>query len=183
MKIVLVALTCFILGGAAVYSFNQYQIIEKENKELKLKVKSDTGELSPAPKGMVVISPTGEKVMDEKKAEGSIQGTLGYPSSGIPELFVYAFDSTNEKKYFMIETAVNQMTFTMNGIPAGSYYVVAYAKDYAVSGAYTKMVPCGLSVECTDHSMIAVTVLPGETTKGVEVKDWYAPEGTFPKKP
>lgn len=183
MKIVLVAITCFILGGAAFYSFNQYQNVLEENKMLKLK----TPALSPTTSVAVDVSKapqvSPEAKMEKKAEEGSIEGTLGYPAGGIPKLEVYAFNSSNMKNYFMIETAVNQTSFEITGVLPGTYYVVAYPTDYSISGAYTKMVPCGLSVDCKDHSMIPVTVKAGEVTKGVEVKDWYAPDDAFPKKP
>ena len=84
---------------------------------------------------------------------------------------------------YSVETAVNQSTFEISGMEQGTYHVVAYPKEYAVSGGYTKAVPCGLSVDCKDHALIDVVVNPGEATKGIEVKDWYASEGAFPKKP
>ena len=44
-------------------------------------------------------------------------------------------------------------------------------------------VPCGLSVECGDHSLLAVEVQSGQTTADVNPADWYAPEGAFPPDP
>lgn len=83
----------------------------------------------------------------------------------------------------MVDTQVNQNSFTISNVDPGSYFVVAYVKNSDYSGSYTKAVPCGLSVDCTDHTMIDVIVNPGETASGVEVRDWYAPPDAFPKKP
>lgn len=137
----------------------------------------------------VLVSPTGEASSQIQPTSsipvqvGSIEGTLGYPSSGIPPLMVYAFDANNNTIHFQVKTGQDQGTFVMNNIPAGSYFVVAYPDAYAVSGGYTKAVACGLTVACTDHSLIPVVVKSGEKATGIEVKDWYAPEGTFPAKP
>lgn len=180
MKTLIIALVCFLLGIGALYTYNNYQSMVQENKNLKMIVTvSPTTE-----QAMTTVSPTSES---QTVSKGGISGTLGYPSEGIPELSVYAFDSTNEKKYFMIDTKVNQGQFTISDVDPGSYYVVAYVKTSKTGevfgGGYTKAVACGLSVDCKDHSLIAVTVKSGETATGVEVKDWYAPENAFPKKP
>lgn len=176
MKTALIALAAFLLGIGALYVYNNYQSMVQENKNLKMVVT-----ISPTTEPVVTtVSPTSST---QTAAKGEIAGTLGYPSEGIPPLTVYAFDTTNEKKYFKLNTKVNQTSFTISDVDPGSYYVVAYTKDSESSGGYTKAVSCGLSVDCTDHSLIAVSVKAGETTSGVDVKDWYAPEGTFPKKP
>jgi len=183
MKTALIAFVCFVLGGVVIYSFTQFQKVQQENQELKTKIQiSSTPTPSPMEKKMQP-SPTEEKSMDKKPEKGTISGTLGYPSSGIPPLQVYAINTTDSKKYFMIETAQNQGAFEIEDVEPGTYHVIAYTKDNGLSGAYSKAVPCGLSVDCTDHSMIEVVVKSGEVTKGIEVKDWYAPEGTFPSKP
>jgi hypothetical protein len=61
-------------------------------------------------------------------------------------------------------------------------YVVGAATG-ALVGGYTPAVACGLTVACTDHSLIRVAVPAGETVRGVDIRDWYAPPGTFPPRP
>ncbi|HNH27774.1 MAG TPA: hypothetical protein PLR93_12175, partial [Anaerolineales bacterium] len=56
---------------------------------------------------------------------GSISGKLSYPSSGIPPLLVVAF-SLNNVDYYWVQTAQNQSTYQMDGLPPGTYHVVAY---------------------------------------------------------
>jgi hypothetical protein len=65
----------------------------------------------------------------------------------------------------------------------GQYHVVAYPLDAPFGGGYTQAVPCGLSVNCTDHSLIAVTVSAGQETANINPGDWYAPESSFPADP
>ena len=52
-----------------------------------------------------------------------------------------------------------------------------------MAGGYTVAVLCGLTYGCDDHSLVPVEVLGGYLTPGVQVLDWYAPAGTFPKPP
>lgn len=118
---------------------------------------------------------------------GTIQGILGYPSEGIPAMRVYAIDVTNPARAYVIETPASPtlLNFTMGGLTPGTYYVLGYYRAPAgtVVGAYSVAVACGLSVTCTDHTLVPVTVTAGATTSGVQVRDYYAPLGTFPAEP
>lgn len=127
---------------------------------------------------------------------GTITGKLSYPSEFIPPMRVVAFSLTDGKAYFL-ETAKNQSEYSFD-VPVGTYYVVSYpyegtagstgqVNSYTLgggpfAGGYTQMVPCGLSTNCDDHSLIPVTVTEGQTA-AADPGDWYAPEGTFPSMP
>lgn len=176
MKTILVALVFLILGFAVSWGYNKYTVVMNENAQLRKQV----NEIPAAPTDPTpTIAPDAEP---EEQAPGTIEGTLGYPSEGIPPLEVYAFNAGDKSIYFKTKTTQNQGTYALEKVPPGTYVVVAYAgSNYA--GGYSKAVPCGLSVICTDHSLIPVEVKTGETTKGVDLKDWYAPENTFPQKP
>ncbi|MFH0979793.1 MAG: hypothetical protein V1803_02515 [Candidatus Roizmanbacteria bacterium] len=180
MKIIVIALICFLLGFGAYWGYNKYQSLMEENRKLKEAEKE-----IPSTVDSNTVFPTEIPTPTINLSKGAIEGVLGYPSEAIPSLEIFAFDSSDLKKYFMVKTFQNQTKFVMEDVDLGTYYVVAYPVDLNsnYAGAYSKMVTCGLSVECTDHSLIPVTVSAGITTTGVEVRDWYAPEGTFPKKP
>ena len=113
---------------------------------------------------------------------GKISGRLFYPSEGIPPLRVVAFH-LDSGQYYAIDTQQNQATYLIEGLPPGVYQVVAYVGTGGLAGGYTQAVPCGLSVECSDHSLIPVQVLSGQETGNVDLADWYAPEGSFPPNP
>jgi hypothetical protein len=123
---------------------------------------------------------------------GGINGSLSYPSEFIPPLRVVAFRLENGQpsgEFNFILTSENQSSYQINGLEQGQYWVVAYTIPadggipQGLAGGYSLAVPCGLSVECTDHSLIAVEVLAGQLTGGIDPADWYAPEGTFPVDP
>lgn len=116
---------------------------------------------------------------------GAIAGKLSYPSEFIPPLRIVAFAADSDA-WYAVETEVNQQNYVLEGLPPGIYHVVAYVRDMpqsGLAGGYSQMVPCGLSVDCTDHSLIDVEVRAGETTTGIDPGDWYAPEGAFPPDP
>ena len=119
---------------------------------------------------------------EQNPPAGSIRGILSYPGEFIPPLRVVAIHLETQAAYF-IDTAENQTTYQIDGLPPGDYYVIAYTKDGSLAGGYTQMVLCGLSVECTDHSLIPVTVHAGQVTDNINPGDWYAPADAFPPNP
>ncbi len=113
---------------------------------------------------------------------GSLSGRLSYPGEAIPALRVAAFTPARDQVY-VVDTAANQPTFQVPGLPPGTYHVVAYTLDGRLSAGYTQAVPCGLLASCSDHSLIDVVVNAGQDTPGVDPGDWYAPPGAFPPLP
>jgi len=120
-----------------------------------------------------------------RPASGSITGKLSYPSEDIPPMRVVAVNvDTGE----IFSTAVvDQAKYNLDNVPVGTYHVLAYLQDAnaaASQGAgYSQAVLCGLSVDCTDHTLVAVKVREGLTITEINPGDWYAPEGTFPPEP
>ena len=126
------------------------------------------------------------EVMAQTPRAGSISGTISYPSEWIPPLRIYAL-TEGGRAHFAVTTTENQNRFTIQGIPAGKYFVVAYPISKAdaplEAGAWTQFVQCGMTTQCHDHSLIPVAVTAGKTATGVKVEDWDAPPGTFPPEP
>jgi len=181
MKALVVALVFFLLGALAFWGFREYQEVILQNQDTS---KQTTA--IPATAGEEYITPTrSPEATIDPEAKGSISGYLSYPSELIPSLEVYAININDLYRNFKVVTMTNQTEFTITGIDPDTYYVVAYPKEESGhnSGSYTKAVDCGLSILCNDHTMIPVVVGPGQNVIDIKVKDWYAPEGTFPQKP
>ena len=113
---------------------------------------------------------------------GSISGNLGYPSEYIPAMTVVATNTVTQQ-YYYVDTAQDENTYIIEALPPGEYTVVAYPNGDEEGGGYSQSVPCGLSVNCTDHSLIPVTVTIGQDSPGVNPVDFYADPGTFPGNP
>jgi len=104
---------------------------------------------------------------------GSISGALSYPREAIPAQRVCAIDLKEDKEYCQ-QTTQDASTYVI-AAPAGEYWVYAALED-DVTGKrayYSEFVPCGLSVECKDHTPIRVTVESGKTAQA-DPQDWYA---------
>jgi len=118
---------------------------------------------------------------------GSISGQLNYPASAIPAMYVTAFQVGTQNYQYVISNP-GQTTYKIDGLQPGVYHVIAYTIGgggfpAGLSGGYSKAVPCGLNVNCTDHTLIDVTVGAGQTAGSINPFDWYAPAGTFPAFP
>jgi hypothetical protein len=113
---------------------------------------------------------------------GTISGHLIYPSEYIPAMRVAAFNDATLAVVATVDTVEGQNAYSLS-VPAGTYFVVAYTLVGDLAGGYSQMVPCGLDVSCTDHSLIPVTVAAGGSAGGINPDDWYAPAGSFPAKP
>lgn len=115
---------------------------------------------------------------------GSIAGQLSYPSEFIPSQAIVAYVAGGSQfEYYYIITNEGSSSYQFDNLPPGNYHVVAYVIGGGLSAGYSQAVPCGLSVDCTDHSLISVSVTGGQVTQGVNPQDWYAPEGSFPAYP
>jgi len=124
-------------------------------------------------------SPGGQPALP---VDAVISGSLSFPSEGIPALRVVAFDSQTLAPVAVVDIQAGEGAFTLT-VPNGTYVVVAYTLDGALAGGYTQAVPCGLAVECTDHTLIEVPIADGVGAEGIDPGDWYAPEDSFPPMP
>jgi RES domain-containing protein len=118
---------------------------------------------------------------------GNIAGQLNYPADSIPAMYVVAYQVGTQNHPYLA-TMPGQNAYQIANLQPGVYHVVAYTIGgggfpAGLAGGYTQAVPCGLSVNCTDHTLIDVTVVAGQTASGVNPFDWYAPQGTFPPFP
>lgn len=109
---------------------------------------------------------------------GTVKGTVCYPSEYIPAMNVYLKNKETGKIY-SLDIKENEKPFKFKKIPEGNYIAFAYTvqevlTDVSIaSGGYTHAVPCGLTVECKDHSLLIFKVQNGKTTKNIKICDWF----------
>jgi hypothetical protein len=105
----------------------------------------------------------------------SISGDkLSFPGPGVPALRIYAIRIGGSIGFCSTTTVENQSSYTISGLPAGQYNVIAHKADGShLAGGYTRAVPCGLSASCTDHSLLPVGVQEGQPVTGINPGDWY----------
>ena len=121
--------------------------------------------------------------------EGVIKGRLSYPSEGIPSLAIYAIPVDGSQKYHSTHTWANSLEYSIEGVKPGTYYVVAYIADSPnsfLNMAYTKAAQCQQAnpnaSNCNDHTLVPVTVNPGQTVEGISPTD-FSNDIKFPPSP
>ena len=135
---------------------------------------------------------------------GAITGRFGYPSDFIPAVTVYAISTTDPRVWYSVEfpglgnpprptlpPGVSQPTYTITGVAAGTYWVVAYRNDRNLPdpGFYSRQVECFRATPrgpCSDINPAPVVVVSGQTTSGIDVITWGTqpqPSPTLPPRP
>jgi hypothetical protein len=104
---------------------------------------------------------------------GTVTGKVCYPSEFTPAMDAY-FRNVDTGDLASLAIAENQGTYNLD-LPVGTYEAFAYLPDSELGGAYSQAVPCGLTVECVDHSLLAFEVVSGQVAANVDLCDWYAP--------
>ncbi len=109
---------------------------------------------------------------------GLVEGSICYPSEGIPPMNLY-LQLAGSAEAVVIPIAQDQSSFSAD-VAAGTYTAFAWLPDFSYGGSYSQMVVCGLTADCTDHSLVQFEVTAGATTAGVHVCDWYGSPGGAP---
>lgn len=133
-----------------------------------------------------VISPA--VLYAQQQSLGAIAGRLSFPSDCIPPLRVCALSTTDPSRYQCVMTRSGQKTYRIESVHPGDYHVLAYrvsvnSLESRNPGAYSRMVLCGLKKDCTDHTLISVTISAGKTASDINPADWYAAPNVFPLEP
>ncbi len=124
----------------------------------------------------IIVTPSPETL-----TQGTITGSLMYPSEGIPtELTVCAIHlQTNDlvcsNEHLKNPKYTNGTGYALEVLP-GTYHVYAYLPSNPSTKAYySEFVTCGLKAECPSHAPITVTVKANQAVETVDPADWYAP--------
>jgi hypothetical protein len=102
---------------------------------------------------------------------GVITGAISYFEENAPPLRVVAFNQ-NIQYWYWVTTMPDQTTYSIVGLPAGIYQVVAYDANGRAAGHADG-----------NYNLIDVAIKAGETISGVNINDWNAPVGAFPADP
>lgn len=163
-KIILALLIFFAFGVIAFYMLINATLQTRRN-----------GKIEPTP---TPIS-EGNSPAPNQESNGIIEGSLSFPSEGIPEdMTVCAVNQLTNNQYCTQEQIEDSKYQYSKGyvleVPPGNYVVYAQTPtldDY--KAYYNDFVECGLSVDCESHEPIIINVKSGEAVSGVDPQDWY----------
>jgi hypothetical protein len=123
---------------------------------------------------MTFVSPTPVPTNEN----GTIEGSLSYPSEGIPENMTVCAESNDLEDPICTSAKITDAKYTYGKgykleVPAGTYLVYAKLDGQEYRAYYNKFVICGLLASCTDHTPIEVKVTANQTTSKIDPQDWY----------
>ena len=109
---------------------------------------------------------------------GNVKVKLSYPSAdGIPSLVVILKNTKTGKIYTYI-SKFGENNHVFKNISSRKYIAYCFENipNSNYGAGYTKAVPCGLSINCEDHSFIEFYVTKKGTTNNIYIADWYSAE-------
>lgn len=117
------------------------------------------------------------KFLNQNQEIGYIEGSLSYPSEGIPNLKICAEDINNSEKKICTEKNIEDKKYTYGKgyileVPPGKYYVYVSSNRKVY---YSEFVTCGLNANCPSHKPITIEVVSGQTVTNIDPQDWYSP--------
>jgi len=112
---------------------------------------------------------------------GEVTGQICYPSEFIPPMTLY-FENVGNNLVSQFDHSDGSDSYSVNLFP-GTYVAYAYRQGTNIGGSYSQAVLCGLSVNCTDHTLIEFDVLAGQTTMDIDICDYYGNPGDIPASP
>ncbi len=117
--------------------------------------------------------------------KGTIEGSMGYPSEGIPPAIIVCADNLSTHVTVCTDKRITDKKYKYGTgyklqVSPGDYYVyekISTGKlgdfDGTYKAYYSDFVVCGESVDCKSHKPIKVTVKEGSVAFDIEPTDWY----------
>lgn len=107
-----------------------------------------------------------------------IEGSIGYPSDYVPqvEVFLENVVTGSQLKQLVEASFDGESTYCFHDVPDGKYIIFAIPTEPDIEtlvGGYTNAVPCGLTIDCDDHTYIELDVKKGKHLQGINIYDWY----------
>lgn len=118
-------------------------------------------------------NPRAESVLVQGETTGYVNGEICYPGESIPAMTAF-FKESSTGQVTELRISENQTSYSVELNP-GRYVTFAYLDSGgSVGGSYSNMVLCGLTADCTDHSLVEIEVLAGEILNSIDICDWYS---------
>ena len=134
-----------------------------------------------SPTSTHTVEPTVTQSPSPTPLENNILGMICYPGESIPAMTAY-FENTETEALVELPITPGQDSFELK-LDSGTYIAYAWLLDFSQGGLYSRAVPCGLSEECKDHTLLPFTVEQTEITQGIDLCDWYAGPFNVPYPP
>ena len=127
------------------------------------------------------VEPQEAETYVSEPLNGFIEGSLGYPSEGIPSDMEICAENKISKEIYCTTNHLQNSKYTYGfgykiEVPVANYYVFARTSWFGEPGYkayYSSFVTCGMRDKCRSHNPISIAVSEGKTTSNVDPIDWY----------
>jgi len=170
LSFIFVGIVLFLLVLASVY----IRTSEHEKRLLRSKLATQE-EMDSEEKYNEDVATSGATLT---KKLGTIEGSLSFPSSGIPDsLEVCAENVVTEEltctgEIQKSDDYTHGFGYRLEVSPA-EYIVYARLPNDPYRAYYSDFVVCGLAADCPSHEPIAITVAANMSFSNIDPQDWY----------
>lgn len=125
------------------------------------------------------MSPTDATLQSNPGTQlGTIEGSLSFPSSGIPDTMEVCAENTKSLETICTGEIKKSNEYSSGfgyqlEVVPGEYRVYAQLPNDPYRAYYSDFVVCGLAANCPSHEPIIVTVEPNMTISDIDPQDWY----------
>jgi hypothetical protein len=118
-----------------------------------------------------------EAAMPGKKL-GTLEGSLSFPSSGIPDTLEVCAENTDSLEEICTGEILKGDDYEFGfgyklEVPPGEYIVYARLPNDPYRAYYSDFVICGLAATCPSHKPVALDVAANMTLSNIDPQDWY----------
>lgn len=176
----------FVLLGTLLFGIMAGSGIGYTLGNVRRTVTPPTNEITPTPTAEPLVTPSQAATLTIpvsptviKKQTGMIEGSMSYPSEGIPEEIIVCAENKTKPEVICTNQRISDKKYQYGTgykleVPAGeTYYVYEKAPGAEQQAYYSKFIVCGLTAECKDHTPVEVSVAPNATVSKVDPGDWY----------
>lgn len=169
-NLVLIIIALIVAGGAITVIFfnnqnnsaidNSNTSVQNQNSNSNNNINSNSGNLI------------------NENATGTIEGSLSYPSEGIPADMIVCADNIVTQQVYCTEEQISDSKYVYGkgyslSLSEGNYHVYATLSSLPeYKQYYSQAVICGMEAECTSHELIVVNVAAGESTTNIDPFDF-----------
>jgi hypothetical protein len=168
----------FIAIASLMGACNFPLLVDEESEEIKDAILATLTSAAPA----IPSTSSSDVTPVPTQSTGQVSGRICYPSEPpLPPLTIYFEEATTQALHALEHT--DGTGVYLIDLPPGTYVAYAWREGFDLGGAYSAAVPCGLSVNCTDHSLLSFQLSAGQNTTDIDICDWYGAPGDVPSPP
>ncbi|MDA1079518.1 MAG: hypothetical protein O2840_02405 [bacterium] len=169
-----IVLLLFVLTGLYIRSS------ETEKAQLRSQV-SDANQAAVQPPGeeeAIIPDETASAAAMPGKKLGTLEGSLSFPSSGIPDTLEVCAENTASLEEICSGEILKGDDYAYGfgyklEVPPGEYTVYARLPNDPYRAYYSDFVICGSTADCPSHKPVVISVEANITYANVDPQDWY----------